>query len=212
LKNYFTQYPADFFDLIVIDECHRGGANEEGSRHAILQRFSSAIQLGLTATPKRQDNIDTYRYFGDPVYEYSLKDGINDGFLSPYKVKRVWTNIDELIIDSSVQVVKGEAKKDLYDVTDFDKSIVIPERTELICQDILRQIHPNEKTIIFAVDQDHAARVRDGINKYKANKDPDYCVRVTSNEGTVGRQYLERFQDNDKTIPTILTSSQMLTT
>lgn len=212
IKNYFAQYPADFFDLVIIDECHRGGANENGSWHAILERFAPAVHLGLTATPKREDNIDTYRYFGDPVYQYSLKEWINDWFLSPYKVKRVRTNIDELVIDSSVQVVKGEVKKDLYDVGDFDKSIVVQERTELIAQSILKEIQPTDKTIIFCVDQPHAARMRDAINKYKTNKDPDYCVRITSDEGTIGRQYLERFQDNDKTIPTIITSSQMLTT
>jgi type I restriction enzyme R subunit len=177
-----------------------------------LEYFKHAVQLGMTATPKRQDNVDTYRYFSDPVYEYSLKEGINDGFLTPYKVKRIQTNIDELVIDHDVHIVDGEAEKDLYEIKDFDRSIVIPERTELISQEILKQINIHDKTIIFCVDQEHAARVRDAINNHKTIRDADYCVRVTSNEGQIGRTYLERFQDNDKTIPTILTSSQMLTT
>jgi len=166
----------------------------------------------MTATPKRQDNINTYDYFGEPVYEYSLKQGINDGFLTPYKVKRIQTNIDELVIDHDVEILDGEVDKDLYEIKDFDRKIIVPERIDLIARTIVEQIKPNDKTIIFCVDQEHAARVRDAINTHKTVRDPDYCVRVTSNDGDVGRTYLERFQDNDKTIPTILTSSQMLTT
>lgn len=209
---YYTRYDPDFFDLIIIDECHRGGANQEGNWFAILEYFKSAVQVGMTATPKRQDNIDTYGYFGDPVYEYSLKEGINDWFLTPYKVKKVQTNLDELVIDYDVQIIDGEAKKDLYEIKDFDRSIVVPERIEFISQEILKLIGTHDKTIIFCVDQEHAARVRDAINAHKKVRDPDYCVRVTSNEWEIGRNYLERFQDNDKTIPVILTSSQMLTT
>lgn len=211
-EEYYRRYDPAFFDLIIIDECHRWWANEEGNRHDILQYFSSAVQLGMTATPKRQDNIDTYRYFGDPVYEYSLKEWINDGFLTPYKVKRIWTNLDELIIDGDVQVLEWEVKKDLYELKDFDREIIVPERNDLICREILKQINVLDKTIIFCVDQPHALRVRDAINEHKTVSDPDYCVRVTSNEGDIGRGYLEKFQDNDKTIPVILTSSQMLTT
>lgn len=211
-EGYYRRYEPDFFDLIVIDECHRGGANQEGNRAEILKYFSSAVQLGMTATPKRSDNIDTYAYFGAPVYEYSLKEGINDGFLTPYKVKRIQTNIDELVIDHDVQIISGDKKKDLYEISDFDRTIIVPERIDLISKEILKQIHPQEKTIIFCVDQEHALRVRDAINAHKSVADADYCVRVTSNEGEIWRQYLERFQDNDKTIPTILTSSQMLTT
>lgn len=212
LRNYYKQYPSDFFDLIIIDECHRGWANEAGSRHDILKYFSSAIHLGMTATPKREDNIDTYKYFGDPVYQYSLKEGINDGFLSPYKVKRIRTSIDELVLNKWDTILKGEAEKTIYELADFDKTIVVPERNDLIAQSILENMNPLDKTIIFCVDQPHALRIRDSINKYKTIKDADYCVRVTSNEGEIWRNFLERFQDNDKTIPTILTSSQMLTT
>ena len=212
LKNYYKQYPSDFFDLVIIDECHRWWSNENGSRHDILKYFSSAIHLWMTATPKREDNIDTYRYFWTPVYQYSLKDWINDWFLSPYKVKRIRTSIDELVLNTWDTVVKWEIEKTLYEIQDFDRIIVVPERNDLIAQSIIENISPLEKTIVFCVDQEHALRMRDSINKYKTIKDPDYCVRVTSNEGEVWRNYLERFQDNDKTIPTILTSSQMLTT
>lgn len=212
VSGYFRGYDPNFFDLIIIDECHRGWANEQWNWHELLQYFSSAVQLGMTATPKRDDNVNTYRYFWNPVYEYSLKEWINDGFLTPYKVKRIQTNMDELVIDSEVQIVRGEAEKDLYELGDFDRNIIVPERTELMCQEILRQINTRDKTIIFCVDQEHALRVRDMINANKSVKDADYCVRVTSNEWEIWRTYLERFQDNDKTIPTILTSSQMLTT
>lgn len=209
---YYTRYDPEFFDLIIIDECHRWWANQDWNWFAILEYFSHAVQLGMTATPKRQDNIDTYGYFGDPVYEYSLKQGINDWFLTPYKVKRLRTNIDQLVIDQDVEIIDGEAKKDLYEIKDFDRTIIIPQRIDLIARSILNQIQPYDKSIIFCVDQPHAAMVRDAINLHKTVRDMDYCVRVTSNEGEIGRTYLERFQDNDKTIPTILTSSQMLTT
>ena len=209
---YYRQYDPDFFDLIIIDECHRGGARSDGNRAEILHYFSWAVQLGMTATPKRDDNIDTYGYFWEPVYEYSLKEWINDGFLTPYKVKRIQTNIDELVIDDRVEILWGDQDKDLYEIKDFDRSIIVPERNDLIARTILEQIHPNDKTIVFCVDQEHAANLRDAINSYKQVRDADYCVRVTSNEWDIGRAYLERFQDNSKTIPTILTSSQMLTT
>ncbi len=211
-KGFYRQYDPDFFDIIIIDECHRWGARDDGNWAEILKYFSSAVHVGMTATPKRQDNVNTYEYFGKPVYEYSLKEGINDWFLTPYKVKRVQTNIDELVIDHDVEVVDGEVQKDLYEIKDFDKNIVVPERTDLVCRTILEQIGTYDKTIVFCVDQEHAASVRDAINRHKSVRDIDYCVRVTSNEWDIGRQYLERFQDNDKTIPTILTSSQMLTT
>jgi len=209
---YYKEYPEDFFDLIIIDECHRGAANNEGSWRAILEHFSPAVHVGLTATPKRTDNIDTYNYFGKPVYEYSLKNGINDGFLTPYRVKRIRTNLDELILTSDDQIIKGESNQDVYETNDFDKKIVADKRTELIAKAILDNISPLEKTIIFCTNQLHALTMRDMINKHKTVADPHYCVRVTSDEGKVGRDLLERFQDNDRDIPTILTSSQMLTT
>lgn len=218
LNNYFKQYDPDFFDLIIIDECHRWWANESWSWHEILEYFSPAVQIWLTATPKRQDNIDTYRYFWNPVYQYSLKEWINDWFLTPYKVKRIHTSIDELVLNDWDKItqwwkeISVEQTKKIYTVDQFEREIVIPERTDLIAQAILNNINTNEKTIIFCVDQAHALRMRDSINKYKTNSDIDYCVRVTSDEWQIWRWYLERFQDNDKTIPTILTSSQMLTT
>jgi len=212
ISGYYKHYPRDFFDLVIIDECHRGGAKEEGTWRDILDHFTGAVHLGLTATPKRQDNIDTYRYFGKPVYEYSLKEGINDGFLTPYKVKRIRTNIDEYVHTSEDIIVKGNLDKELYEMSDFERKIVIPERTELIAKSVLENMQTLDKTIIFCVNQNHALMMRDYINKYKSVKDPHYCVRITSDEGEVGRQLLERFQDNDKDIPAIVTTSQMLTT
>lgn len=212
IDGYYKAYPKDFFDLVVIDECHRGAANEAGSWRAILDHFSSAVHLGLTATPKRTDNVDTYEYFGQPAYVYSLKDGINDGFLTPYRVKRVRTNLDELVLTKDDVIVEGESGQDLYQVEDYDRKIIVDERTELVAKAILQNINPLEKTIIFCENQDHALTMRDMINDHKPLKDPYYCVRVTSDEGKVGRELLERFQDNDKDIPTIITSSQMLTT
>src|SRR5699024_5960210 len=185
---YYKEYPEDFFDIIIIDECHRGSANEEGSWRAILNHFSGAVHIGLTATPKRKDNVDTYAYFGEPVYEYSLKDGINDGFLTPYKVKRIRTNIDEYVHTDDDLVVQGVVTKDIYEIKDFEKNIVIPKRTNLIAQSILRHIGKMEKTIVFCANQSHALDIRDGINQFKKVTDPEYCVRVTSDEGTIGRQ------------------------
>lgn len=212
IGGFYKEYPKDFFDLVIIDECHRGSANEEGSWRKILDHFSTAVHLGLTATPKRLDNVDTYNYFGKPIYEYSLKEGINDGFLSPYKVKRFTTSMDEYIYKSGDKVLKGQLEKDVYVISDFDKNIILPERTELIAKTILGNINTFDKTIVFCVDQDHALLMRDEINKHKSISDSNYCVRVTSDEKEIGKQLLERFQDNDKDIPVILTSSQMLTT
>jgi len=212
IGGYYKEYPSDFFDLIIIDECHRGAANNEGSWRAILEHFTPAVHLGLTATPKRTDNIDTYNYFGSPTYEYSLKDGINDGFLTPYRVKRIRTNLDELVLTTDDEIIKGESDQDLYETNDYDKKIVADQRTELVARTILQNINPLEKTIVFCTNQDHALTMRDMINQHKTVRDPHYCVRVTSDEGKPGRDLLERFQDNDRNIPTILTSSQMLTT
>ena len=212
IGGYYKNYPSDFFDLIIIDECHRGSANEEGSWRAILDHFAPAVHIGLTATPKRDDNVDTYKYFGQPIYEYSLKEGISDGFLTPYKLKRVKTNIDEYIHTSDSRVIQGEVKKDRYELKDFNRSISILQRTDLIAKAILNNINKMEKTIAFCVNQDHALDLRDAINKNKEISDPHYCVRITSDEGKIGRTFLEAFQDNDKDIPVILTSSKMLTT
>jgi len=212
IGGYYTKYPKDFFDLIIIDECHRGSANEEGSWRDILDHFADAVHLGMTATPKRNDNIDTYKYFGKPIFEYSLKDGISDGFLTPYKVKRVKTNIDELVLTKDDTIIQGEATKDRYEVKDYEKNIVVVDRADLLAKSILNNINEMDKTIVFCVNQNHALDLRDSINKFKTVSDPDYCVRVTSDEGQGGRDYLEAFQDNDRDIPVILTSSKMLTT
>ncbi len=210
---YFGEYPPDFFDLIIIDECHRGGANDEGNWRGILEYFSPAVQLGLTATPKRSDNIDTYKYFGEPVYIYSLKEGVNDGFLTPFKVKRIKTTLDDYIFTSDDQIIEGEVEEGkIYEEADFNKIIVIKEREAKRVRVILDEINQSEKTIIFCATQDHALAVRDLINQMKDSKDPNYCQRVTANDGARGEQYLSDFQDNEKTIPTVLTTSQKLST
>ena len=211
VTGYYRQYPKNFFDLVVIDECHRGSANDESSWRKILEHFDSAVHLGLTATPKRDDNGDTYKYFGDPIYEYSLKDGINDGFLTPYKVKRIQTNIDEYKFDPN-DIITGELEKQIVALEQFEREVVIPKRTELIAKTILENMNTMDKTIVFCVNQKHAMDMKVAIDKFKKVKDSNYCVRVTSDEGDNGRVFLEAFQNNDKDIPTILTSSKMLTT
>ena len=210
---YFGEYPPDFFDFIIIDECHRGGANDEGNWRGILEYFSPAVQLGMTATPKRKNNIDTYRYFGEPVYIYSLKEGVNDGFLTPFKVKRIQTTLDEYVYVADDQIIEGEVEEGkVYEEDDFNKIIVIKEREAKRVQIMMDTINQNEKTLVFCATQSHAAAVRDLINQYKNNKDANYCVRVTANDGERGEQFLREFQDNEKTIPTILTTSQKLST
>ncbi len=210
---YYGDYPKDFFDFIVIDECHRGGANDESNWRDILEYFSPAVQLGMTATPKRKDNIDTYRYFGEPVYIYSLKEGIDDGFLTPFKVKRIKTTLDEYIYTSDDEIIEGEVEQGkIYEEADFNRIIEIKERESKRVQIFMDEINQNEKTLVFCASQDHALAVRDLINQYKKNSDSNYCVRVTANDGLRGEQYLREFQDNEKTIPTILTTSQKLST
>ena len=209
----FGQYPKDYFDFIIIDECHRGGANDEGNWRGILEYFSPAVQLGLTATPKRKDNVDTYKYFGEPVYVYSLKEGINDGFLTPFKVKRIKTTLDDYIYTSDDQIIEGEIEEGrLYTEPDFNKIIEIKAREAKRVQIYMDDANQKEKAIIFCATQDHAAAVRDLVNQYKKSTDPNYCVRVTANDGEIGEQFLREFQDNEKTIPTILTTSQKLST
>lgn len=211
--SYFGEYPEDFFDFIIIDECHRGGANDESNWRGILEYFSSAVQLGLTATPKRQDNADTYAYFGEPVYIYSLKEGINDGFLTPFRVKQIATTLDEYVYTSDDQLIEGEIEQGKrYEEKDFNKIIEIKEREKKRVEIFLSQIDQKEKTIVFCATQTHALAVRDLINQMKTGKDPSYCQRVTAHDGSLGEQYLRDFQDNEKTIPTVLTTSQKLST
>lgn len=211
---YYNQYPKDYFDFIVIDECHRGGANDEGTWRGILEYFSPAVQLGLTATPKRKDNVDTYKYFNDPIYIYSLKEGINDGFLTPFKVKRITTTLDDYIYTDDDTVVEGEVEKGrLYEEKDFNRIITIPARERYRVKAFMDDANESDKTIIFCASQVHAAMVRDMVNQYKKeSKNVDYCVRVTANDGAIGEKALKQFQDNEKSIPTVLTTSQKLST
>ncbi len=210
---YFGEYPPDFFDFIVIDECHRGGANDESNWRDILDYFAPAVQLGLTATPKRKDNVDTYAYFGEPVYIYSLKEGINDGFLTPFRVKQIETTLDEYVYTPDDMLIEGEIEAGkCYTETDFNKIIEIKEREAHRVKIFMELIDQSEKTLVFCATQDHALAVRDLINQMKTSKNPNYCQRVTANDGSLGDQYLRDFQDNEKTIPTILTTSQKLST
>jgi type I restriction enzyme R subunit len=210
---YFGEYPADFFDFIVIDECHRGGANDESNWRGILDYFAPAVQLGLTATPKRKDNADTYLYFGEPVFIYSLKDGINDGFLTPFRVKQFASTLDEYVYTPDDKVVEGEIEAGKrYEEADFNRIIEIREREKARVRQFMAQIDQREKTLVFCATQEHALAIRDAINQIKTSSDPDYCQRVTANDGARGEQWLRDFQDNEKTIPTILTTSQKLST
>jgi type I restriction enzyme R subunit len=210
---YFGEYPPDFFDFIVIDECHRGGANDESNWRGILDYFAPAVQLGLTATPKRKDNVDTYAYFGEPVFIYSLKDGINDGFLTPFRVKQIIGTLDEYIYTPDDEVVEGEVEAGkVYKEPDFNKIIEIKDREKARVAEFMSQIDQREKTLVFCATQDHALAIRDLINQIKTSTDPNYCHRVTADDGALGDEWLRYFQDNEKHIPTILTTSQKLST
>jgi type I restriction enzyme R subunit len=214
----FRQYPEDFFDFIIIDECHRGGANDESSWREILNYFAPAVQLGLTATPKRTDNADSYKYFGDPVYSYTLKQGISDGFLTPFKVYPIVGTMDEYVYTPGDAVTfKGEPEPGkVYKESDFNRIITMPQREQKRVQYWVDHINPSEKTIVFCATQDHAGMVRDFINQYAVKQgwttNPSYCVRITANDGAAGENDLRTFCDNEKTIPTILTTSRKLST
>ena len=209
----FGDYPPDFFDLIVIDECHRGGANDESNWRGILEYFEPAVQLGLTATPRRDTNADTYDYFGDPVYIYSLKEGINDGYLTPFRVQQIQTTLDDYVYTSDDRVMEGEVEEGKrYGEDDFNRIIEIQERERKRVEIFMNAIDQNQKTLVFCATQDHALAVRDLINQMKSSTHADYCVRVTANDGDLGEKHLKVFQDNEKTIPTILTTSQKLST
>lgn len=209
----YTQYAPDFFDFIVIDECHRGGAKDESEWRKVLEYFEPAYQMGMTATPKRKHNADTYAYFGEPVYTYALREGIEDGFLTPFKVRQMASTIDEYVFDPDDEVIAGEVEiGDSFDEGDFNNRIIIEERELSRVKEFMEQIDQRQKTLVFCSTQDHAALVRDLINQVKTSTNPDYCHRVTADDGAVGEQHLRDFQDNDKTIPTILTTSQKLST
>ena len=219
-KAYFGEYPPDFFDLIIIDECHRGGANDESSWREILEYFSPAVQIGLTATPKRDVNGDTYNYFGEPVYIYSLKEGINDGFLTPFKVKEISTTIDDYTYtgDDDIEIIGGDGEA--HDVPigtkfteeQFNRIIEIKQREKFRVEKFMEMIDQNHKTLVFCATQIHAAAVRDLINQVAISKSPNYCHRVTADDGKIGENHLRDFQDNEKSIPTVLTTSQKLST
>jgi type I restriction enzyme R subunit len=220
-ENLYEQYPRDFFDLIIVDECHRGSANEEGSWRKILEYFNSATQIGMTATPKRTDNVDTYDYFGDPIYTYSLRQGIDDGFLAPYRVYRVIPDVDAsgLQIDPGVLDRFGrEIPPGLYGTKDYERLVSLLSRTEVVAAhltDYLKRTGRFDKTIVFCVDQEHALDMRIALNNANADLSKihvHYVERVVSDEGSIGRGYLDDFQDPEKEIPVILTTSQMLTT
>ncbi|MGR4001011.1 MAG: DEAD/DEAH box helicase family protein [Alphaproteobacteria bacterium] len=209
----YKKYQSDFFDLVIIDECHRGGANDEGSWREIMEYFSPAVHLGLTATPKRKINADTYKYFGEPVYIYSLKEGINDGYLTPYRVRQYATSIDDYLYSPDDDVLTGDVQKDkTYTEHDFNRNIQIREREEYRVGLFMEKVDQTQKTLVFCATQAHALLVRDLINQIKGSRNEDYCVRVTSDEGEIGDQFLRDFQDNEKTIPTILTTSRKLST
>jgi type I restriction enzyme, R subunit len=209
----FGDYPEDFFDCVIIDECHRGGAKDESAWRAILDYFAPALQLGLTATPKRTINSDTYAYFGEPVYVYSLKQGINDGYLTPFKVKQIATTLDDYVYVGDDEVLEGEVEAGRrYREPDFNRIIEIKAREEYRVRLFMSMIDQRDKTLVFCATQDHALAVRDLINQMKTSRDPHYCARVTANDGEIGDRHLRDFRDNEKTIPTILTTSQKLST
>jgi type I restriction enzyme R subunit len=217
----YEQYPRDFFDLIIVDECHRGSARDESNWRRILEYFDAAQQIGMTATPKREDNADTYSYFGEPIYTYSLRQGIDDGFLAPYRVQRVLLDVDAqgMQIDPGVLDRFGrEVPPGLYGTRDFERLISLLSRTEAVAAHLtnyLKSTNRYDKTIVFCVDQEHALDMRQALNN--ANSDlakihSDYVVRVVSDEGKEGRGYLDEFSDPEEETPVIVTTSQMLTT
>lgn len=209
---YFGQYPKDFFDLIIIDECHRGGAKDESNWRGILEYFEPAVQLGLTATPRVDQNVNTYTYFTYHAYEYSLKQGIEDGFLTPFRHINMQSNIDDYIYSPEDEIVSGMVQMGkVYTEEDFYKgNIKIRQRDEARVREFLAGIGETEKTLVFCATQAHAAEVRDMINAERKKK--GYCQRVTANDGATGEEYLSDFQDNEKTIPTVLTTSEKLST
>jgi type I restriction enzyme, R subunit len=217
----YKQFPRDFFDLVVIDECHRGSARDESNWREILDYFEPAFQLGMTATPLRQDNRDTYLYFGNPLYTYSLKQGIEDGFLAPYRVHRVVSTLDA----AGWRPSKGEVDRygreipdGQYNTKDFERLVSLKSRTQAIAKNLTDFLKKNDrfgKTIVFCVDQEHAEEMRKALNNCNTDivrDHPDYVVRVVSDEGQIGRGYLDKFMDVETLVPTLVTTSQMLTT
>lgn len=217
----YKDYARDFFDLIIVDECHRGSSRDESNWREILEYFSDAYQLGMTATPLRDDNRDTYRYFGDPLYTYSLRQGIDDGFLAPYRVHRIVSTVDAAGWRPSrgeIDRYGREVPDAVYGTPEFERLIALKARTEAIARNLTEFMAKDDrygKTIIFCVDQEHADEMRLALNNLNADlvrKDPDYVVRVVSDEGNIGRGYLSKFMELETTTPALVTTSQMLTT
>jgi type I restriction enzyme R subunit len=220
-EGLFKAFSPEFFDLVIVDECHRGSANEAGSWRAILEHFAPAVQLGMTATPQRDDNRDTYRYFGNPIYQYSLRQGIDDGFLAPYRVHRVVTDWDAAGWRPNVYELDRYGRSvpdDEYQTQDFERVVALRARTEAIAKhltEFLKKSDRFDKTIVFCVDQEHASEVRRALSNLNSDvvvRHPDYVCRVTADEGDIGRGHLSRFQDVESRTPAILTTSQLLTT
>lgn len=216
----FREYARDFFDLVIVDECHRGSARDDSNWREILAWFHPAYQLGMTATPLREESRDTYLYFGNPIYQYSLRQGIEDGFLAPYRVHRVITEWDAAGWRPSKDELDRygrEIPDDEYQTKDFERLVALRARTEAIARHLTAFLRRNDrfgKTIVFCVDQEHADEMRRALGNLNADlvrKYPDYVCRVTADEGDVGRGHLSRFQDVESTTPVILTTSQLLT-
>lgn len=219
--NLYEKYPRDFFDLIIVDECHRGSSRDESSWRKILEYFEPAQQIGLTATPKRNDNVDTYAYFGEAIYTYSLKQGIDDGFLAPYRVQRIIPSSDAFGIgveEGTRDRLGREIPEGLYGTKDFERVLSVLSRTEAVARhltDYLKSTDRYGKTIVFCVDQEHALDMRNALvrlNQDMVKIHKHYVARVVSDEGKHGRNHLDNFQDPEREEPVILTTSQMLTT
>ncbi len=217
----YKEFGPEFFDLIIVDECHRGSARDESNWQEILKYFKPAFQLGMTATPLRQDNRDTYEYFGNPVYTYSLRQGIEDGFLAPYRVHRVISTYDAAGWRPSQEDLDRYGRQipdELYETGDFERVVALRKRTEAIAHhltDFLKNTDRFAKTIVFCVDQEHALEMRRALVEFNSDliqQYPDYVCRVTAAEGEIGRGHLGRFQEPETTSPIILTTSQLLTT
>jgi type I restriction enzyme R subunit len=217
----FRQYRPDFFDLIIIDECHRGSSRDDSNWRAVLDYFSPAVQFGMTATPLREESRDSYEYFGNPVYTYSLRQGIEDGFLAPYRVHRVITTVDAAGWRPSRDELDRFGRQvpdDEYQTKDFERVIALRARTKAIAKHLAEFIKGTDrfaKTIVFCVDQEHAAEMRQELINLSSDlvkQYPDYVCRVTADEGAIGLTHLANFQDVDKPTPVILTTSQLLTT
>ncbi|WP_211161293.1 EcoAI/FtnUII family type I restriction enzme subunit R [Aromatoleum bremense] len=220
-EDVFRQYRPDFFDLIIIDECHRGSSRDESSWRAVLDYFQPAVQFGMTATPLREESRDSYEYFGNPVYTYSLRQGIEDGFLAPYRVHRVITTVDAAGWRPSKDELDRygrEVPDEEYQTKDFERVVALRSRTRAMARhltDFLKGTDRFAKTLVFCVDQEHAAEMRQellNLNSDLVKQYPDYVCRVTADEGAIGLTHLAHFQDVDKPAPVILTTSQLLTT